>query len=123
MEEIKGMGKIPHYDYDKVLKQIQHASYPASLGMINLGLYQYVKSTEPQYTNPEIFFFVASVLFFFTSVMIGLGIGIATEEPMLSPTEQQERKYRQAYIIVISFGVAITFDLFGLMFLAIMHFA
>jgi len=120
-EEIRGMGKIPHYDYDKVLKQIQHASYPASLGMINLGLYQYVKSMELQNVDPEIFFFIASVLFFFTSIVIGVGIGTAMEEPQLSPAEQQKLKYKQAYIIVIAFGVAITFDLFGLMFLGIMH--
>ena len=121
VEEIKKMGKIPHYNYEKVLKQIQHASYPASLGMINLGLYQYVKGTELQYANPEIFFFIASVLFFFISVMIGLGTGNAMEEPLLSPSEQQELKYKQAFIIVIAFALAIVFDLLGLMFLAIMH--
>lgn len=119
VEEIKGMGKIPHYNYEKVLKQIQHASYPASLGMINLVLYQYVKSIESQFANPDIFFLIASILFFFISVLIGLGSGNATEEP-LSPAEQ-ELKYRQAFIIVICFSMAILLDFLGLMFLAVMH--
>jgi len=117
LEEIKRIKKIPHYDYEKVLKQIQHASYPASLGMINLGLYQYVKSTKTLNANPEIFFLISSFLFFFISIMIGLGIDIAMEDSPFTSDERKEMKYRQAYIIIIAFSIAIVFDFLGLAFL------
>jgi len=117
LEEIKRIKKIPHYDYEKVLKQIQHASYPASLGMINLGLYQYVKSTKTLNANPEIFFLISSFLFFFISIMIGLGIDIAIEDSPFTSDERKEMRYRQAYIIIIAFSIAIVFDFLGLAFL------
>lgn len=110
--------KIPHYDYDKVLKQIQHASYPASLGSINLILYQFMKTgTKQTFGSPALFFLIASVLFFFISILIGLGIGIAQKEPVFSVREIQELKYRQAFGIVLAFSIAIIFDLLGLIFL------
>jgi len=117
LEEIKRIKKIPHYDYEKVLKQIQHASYPASLGMINLGLYQYVKSTKTLNANPEIFFLISSFLFFFISIMIGLGIDIAMEDSPFTSDGRKEMRYRQAYIIIIAFSIAIVFDFLGLAFL------
>lgn len=124
LKEIKKNGRIAHYDYKKVIEQIKAASYPASLGMINLGLYQYMKGLEaPEPTSPEIFFLIASILFFFISAIIGLGIGIAMEEPPFKPAEQQELKYRQAFIIVIAFIMAIVFDLLGLLWIVAMHVA
>jgi hypothetical protein len=69
------------------------------------------------FRSPEIFFLIASVLFFFISVLIGLGIGIAQEEPIFNAQETQELKYRQAFGIVLAFSFAIIFDLLGLIFL------
>jgi hypothetical protein len=38
-KSIRDIAVIRKYDYEKLMKEIEHASYPAGLGAINLILY------------------------------------------------------------------------------------
>jgi hypothetical protein len=115
---VKGFTVIPLYDYDRVLKHIQAASYPAGLGSINLVLYQYMQSIEVEpFYSPQSFFLIASILFFFISIFIGLGIVYTQEKPPFGKKEIKDLKYRQSFVIVTAFVLAIIFDLLGIIFL------
>ena len=105
--------KYARFNYEKVIKQIQYSTYPASLGMISIGLYEYIKlrktTVNSGFANPELFFFVGACLFFFASIVIGLGIG----------EHDEQLKQRQAFLIALVFFMAMVFDLLGLMVLVV----
>ena len=108
--KLKDQLKFRHFNYGRVVKQIQYASYPASLGMINIGLYEYLKTRKATHfpsMNPQLFFFYAAWLFFFTSFFVGLGIGEYDEKS----------RSMQAFLIAMTFVIGIIFDLIGLAFL------
>ncbi len=113
---------VPKYDYEEVIEHIKKATYPAVLGSMNMILYNYMKTINHYDLNsPEDIFLWASIIFFITSVWIGLTIS----PPPQSQEEidyQIQGKQRAAFQIVILFIFGIMMDILGVVFLLTLMF-
>lgn len=99
--------------YERTLRQIQYAAYPATLGTISIGLYQFIKNIEQTvFFSPETPFLFGGIFFFFTSILIGLGIG-----QLENSKENEKLLARQTFAITILFIFGVVLDLLGIIFL------
>jgi hypothetical protein len=123
-KSIRDIIVIRKYDYEKLMKEIEHASYPAGLGAINLILYQYMNTIKiAHFQVTQLFFLLSSFSFFLMAIVVGLGgIENAQEKSLSTQVELKELKHRQTYFIVLAFMFALFFDLLGLILLAAFSF-
>ncbi len=108
---------IPELDYGDVIKHIDDASAPASIGMINLGLYTYMSDIEQQlFYSPESYFLFASLCYFGLTLLIVFNAGRGkTLEHEGNPGPGRY----QVYFMYTLFLLAAYLDLIGLLFLII----
>jgi len=107
-KEISEMKNIPEHNLDDILETLKKATYPASLGSLNMLFYQFALNQKTLYFNsPEIFFLAASFLFFFASILVGI-----TYEPPNLKVDNQSKK-RVTFTIFFCFILAIGMDFTG----------
>ncbi len=112
------------YNYEKLMKALEWASYPAGLGAINLILYQYMNDIKTTFfgIKPQFYFLLASFLFFIMSIFVGFyGLNIAIENLSVQEDLKKSRN-RTSILVAITFMLALFSDLLGLMMLATLYF-